>query len=91
MIDSTNSIGNWGGNRRWICAKDYGGTVEFFVTDSGSDAGSITRDRRIDLGRPGVHSSDQVLHLRIPLQQESRRIRASHSVMAHGDDFGIPI
>ena len=63
-----------------MCAMGFGG------------AGLISRDGSIHLGRPGIDSPHQILHIRESLlKQEIRRIGASHAVMADRDDFSVSI
>jgi hypothetical protein len=49
-------------------------------------AGSISRDSSIHLGRPGVNSPHQILHVwESLLKQKIRRIGASHAMVADGN------
>ena len=55
-------------------------------------AGLVPRDSSIHLGRPGVDSPHQILHiLESLLKQEIRRIGASHTMVADGNDLGVTV
>ena len=50
--------------------------------------GLISRNGSIHLGRPGVDSSHQVLHIRESLlKQEICRVGASHAMVADGNNL----
>ena len=55
-------------------------------------AGLVSRDGSVHLSRPGVNSPHQILYIREPLlEQEIRRIGASHAVVADGDDLRVAV
>ena len=52
----------------------------------------ISRDGSIHLGRPGVDPPHQILHiLESLLNQEIRRIGASHAMVADGNDLRVAV
>jgi len=57
---------------------------------TGLEGRLISRDGSIYLGRPGVDSSHQILHVRESLlKQEIRRVGASHTMVADGNNFRV--
>jgi len=64
-----------------MCATGFGGAV-----------GLISRNGPIHLGRPGVNSPHQILHIRESLlKQEISRIGASHAMVADGDYLRVAV